>query len=51
MMYHVDLHIGVIGSISVEKGHDIAHLAKNELLQQIPEIADVLIHIEPFQTQ
>ncbi len=51
MMYHVDLHIGVIGSISVEKGHDIAHLAKNELLQQIPEIADVLIHIEPFQCQ
>lgn len=51
MMYHVDLHISVIGSISVEKGHDIAHLAKNELLNQIPEIADVLIHIEPFQTQ
>lgn len=51
MFYHVDLHIEVIGSASVKKGHDIAHLAKNELLTQIPEIADVLIHVEPFQDQ
>ena len=49
MTYHVDLHIGVVGSISVEKGHDIAHQAKNKLLMEIPEIADVLIHIEPYQ--
>jgi len=50
MTYHVDLHIGVIGSISVKSGHDIAHQVKNELLFRIPEIADVLIHIEPFDS-
>ena len=49
MFYHVDLHIEVLGSISVEEGHDIAHMAKNQLLSEIPEIADVLIHIEPYQ--
>lgn len=51
MTYHVDLHIGVIGSISVKNGHDIAHKVKNELLLKIPEIADVLIHIEPFDQE
>jgi cation diffusion facilitator family transporter len=49
MTYHVDLHIEVLGNITVEEGHDIAHMAKNKLLLEIPEIADVLIHIEPYQ--
>ena len=47
MTYHVDLHIGVKGSITVEEGHDISHNVKNELLLKLPQIADVLIHIEP----
>ncbi len=47
MTYHVDLHIGVNGSITVEEGHDISHNVKNELLLKLPQIADVLIHIEP----
>lgn len=49
MNYHVDLHIEVLGSITVEEGHDISHLVKNRLLQEIPEIIDVLIHIEPHK--
>jgi len=47
MSYHVDLHIAVDAAISVKKGHDIAHEVKNELLKELPEIADVLIHVEP----
>ncbi len=47
MTYHVDLHIGVNRSITVEEGHDISHNVKNELLHKLPQIADVLIHIEP----
>ena len=47
LTYHVDLHLIVDGEISVVKGHDIAHRLKNELQRQIPEISDVLIHVEP----
>lgn len=47
MNFHVDLHIAVSANITVKKGHDIAHTVKNELLQKLPEIADVLIHVEP----
>jgi cation diffusion facilitator family transporter len=47
MTFHVDLHLIVDGSISVKKGHDIAHDTKNVLLLEFPEIADILIHVEP----
>lgn len=49
MTFHVDLHIAVNARITVKEGHDIAHLVKNRLLSEFPEIADVLIHIEPFE--
>lgn len=45
--FHVDLHLIVDGEISVRDGHDIAHNLKNEIQQQLPEISDVLIHVEP----
>lgn len=47
MKFHVDLHAMVTGSISVLEGHDISHRLKDHLLSELPEIADVLIHIEP----
>lgn len=47
MTYHVDLHIAVKAEISVKEGHDIAHRVKDDILKNIPEIADVLIHVEP----
>ncbi|MUP45582.1 cation transporter [Gramella sp. BOM4] len=47
MTYHVDLHIAVDANISVKEGHDIAHRVKDEILEQLPQIADVLIHVEP----
>ena len=47
LKYHVDLHATVDANISVKNGHDIAHKLRRELKNKIPEIADVLIHIEP----
>jgi cation diffusion facilitator family transporter len=47
MTFHVDLHAVVEGDISVREGHDIAHRLKDYLKKQMPELADVLIHIEP----
>lgn len=47
MSYYIDLHIIVDKDITVKDGHDIAHEVKDNLIEKMPEIADVLIHIEP----
>lgn len=47
MTYHVDLHIAVDAEISVKSGHDIAHRVKDGILEKLPQVADVLIHVEP----
>lgn len=47
MNYLVDLHLTVNGDITVTEGHEIAHNLKDRLQQEFPEIADVLIHVEP----
>lgn len=49
MKYHVDLHAVVNAHISVKEGHDIAHLLKDTLREQIPQLGHVLIHIEPHE--
>ena len=47
MKYHVDLHVMVDGNKSVKEGHDIAHILKDTLREQLIELGHVLIHIEP----
>ena len=49
--FYVDLHIGVDGSISVHEGHEIAHQVKRAIQQSDSRISDVLVHIEPGQSQ
>ncbi len=43
----VDLHIQVDGSLSVREGHAISGKAKHDLIEEGPDIVDVLVHIEP----
>ena len=45
--HQVDLHIWVDGQLTVSEGHRIAHSVKNQLREQIQQIADVHIHVEP----
>ncbi len=47
MKYHVDLHAIVNGKSSVKEGHDLAHKLKDTLRNEIPNLGQVLIHIEP----
>ena len=47
LTYHVDLHAWVSASITVAAGHAIAHRLKDELMRQLPELENVMIHIEP----
>lgn len=45
--FHVDLHIWVDGKLSVDEGHQVAHKVKESLVENIPQIIDVHIHVEP----
>jgi divalent metal cation (Fe/Co/Zn/Cd) transporter len=45
--YYVDLHIVVEGTLMVRQGHNIAHDVEDAVLQQVPQIAEVLVHVEP----
>lgn len=47
MTYHVDLHVKVDANISVKLGHEIAHKLKDTLRKELPQLGNVLIHIEP----
>ncbi len=43
----VDLHIVVEGSITVREGHDIADDVKARIIDTIPEVLDVIVHVDP----
>jgi cation diffusion facilitator family transporter len=45
--YYVDLHIVVEGTLTVRQGHNIAHDVEDAVLEQVPQIAEVLVHVEP----
>lgn len=47
MYYYVDMHLLVDGDITVRTGHSIAHNVKRAIRDAMPNIADVLVHIEP----
>jgi cation diffusion facilitator family transporter len=46
---HVDLHITVDGNMSVYKGHDISEAVKKRLLDNGPDVIDVVVHLEPCE--
>lgn len=45
--YYVDLHVTVDGALSVRHGHDIARQVKQTIRTSYPNVAEVLVHIEP----
>lgn len=51
MNYFVDLHVIVDRMIPVWEGHDISHKVKAALFEQLDNLGDVLIHIEPGPPQ
>ncbi|MHA2611972.1 MAG: cation diffusion facilitator family transporter [bacterium JZ-2024 1] len=44
---YVDLHISVDSKTPTEEAHRIAHEVENALRSSIPEIAEIIIHVEP----
>ena len=45
----VDAHIEVDGDLSVREGHDIALAARNRVLAAMPQVLNVMTHIDPVQ--
>lgn len=45
----VDAHIEVDGSLSVRQGHDIALAARNRVLTAMPQVLNVMTHIDAVQ--
>jgi cation diffusion facilitator family transporter len=43
----VDLHIVVEGLLTVREGHDIADDVKARIIDAIPEVLDVVVHVDP----
>jgi len=43
----VDMHIVVDGSISVREGHCIADEVKDQVIAGIPDVLDVVVHVDP----
>ena len=44
----IDMHIVVDGSISVREGHAIADEVENRIMDSIPNVLDVVIHVDPL---
>ncbi len=48
MSFLIDIHAVVDPQLNVKQGHEIAHALKDYLILHMPEIANVFVHIEPF---
>jgi divalent metal cation (Fe/Co/Zn/Cd) transporter len=43
----VVLHIVVDGTLSVRAGHDLAKDVEHRLIRNIPEVVEVVVHVDP----
>jgi cation diffusion facilitator family transporter len=45
--FYADMHVEVHPQMTVQQSHNIAHEVKDNIRTQIPQVRDVLVHIEP----
>lgn len=48
LQYHVDLHLEVDPQLTVQESHDIATSVRFAIREQMGSVADVLVHVEPW---
>ena len=51
MRLMVDMHIEVDPNISVQEGHRLSHEVKARLQRELPQVRDVMVHVEPFDPE
>ncbi|MDP9203571.1 MAG: cation diffusion facilitator family transporter [Gemmatimonadota bacterium] len=47
--YYVDLHVKADPTLSLEEAHEIAAKVKYAILEAIPNVVSVLVHMEPYK--
>ena len=47
MHYLIDIHLEVPGEMAVTEAHRLGHQVKDWLMAELPEIRDIIVHIEP----
>jgi len=48
LVIFLDVHIEVAKDLTVEAGHNIAGRVRTRVRSEMPEVADVLVHVEPY---
>jgi cation diffusion facilitator family transporter len=47
LKYHVDLHLEVDPEMTVRRSHGLGHDVRQRIMERVPWVADVLVHVEP----
>jgi cation diffusion facilitator family transporter len=47
LKYHVDLHLEVDPEMTVRRSHELGHEVQTRIMERLPWVADVLVHVEP----
>jgi cation diffusion facilitator family transporter len=47
LKYHVDLHLEVDPEMTVRRSHGLGHDVRARIMERVPWVADVLVHVEP----
>jgi cation diffusion facilitator family transporter len=47
-LFFVEMHVEVDPQMTVLRSHEIAHAVKDKIRAAMPEVSDVLVHIEPL---
>ncbi|MBI5049956.1 MAG: cation transporter [Nitrospirae bacterium] len=48
---HLDLHILLDPEVHIHKAHELAHEVEETIKKQFPSIVDVIVHIEPYESE
>ncbi len=49
MVYYVDIHVQADPSMSLHDSHELSGAVKSAIKARLPEVAGVLVHMEPFE--
>lgn len=46
---YLDVEVQMKPDISLKQAHALAHKVKNEIIQEVPDVIDAVIHVEPYE--
>ena len=49
MVYYVDIHVQADPSMSLRGAHELSGAVKSAIRQRVPNVAGVLVHMEPYE--